>query len=187
MKKVVLGLGVILGISLLAACTGSNGNDMKDVKDSDSYQTKIQKIVGKNTEFKEDNNVLIITLDKEVATANTFINIGFPQDTAKTLQFLKDEDFNGYIIRSKGKFLDNKGNESEKVTESVYFESMNIKDINFDNWINQVTADSTIFYDLSSAYYVDNSLFNKYDKKILKIPNKTLPNPIWNKYGRELN
>lgn len=154
---------------------------------SDSYQDKIKDTIGKDTSFEEKNNILIVTTDTSVSSSNIFVDIGFPQDAANVLKFVKNEKFDGYIIRAKGNFLDNKGNKSLGVTESVYFEAMNIKDINFDNWVNQVTANSTVFYDLSSAYYISNSVFDSYDGTIVKIPNKTLVNTTWNTYGREIN
>ncbi|AUB53025.1 hypothetical protein GUI51_09320 [Enterococcus mundtii] len=142
--------------------------------------------VSKNTELKVDGKNAIITIKDEIITSgNTFINIAFPELAAKDLKVVQKEGYENIIVKVNTDFLDEKGNSSEGVLISAMFEDSTIKDINFDNWVDQVTADSEAFYDLSSAYYIQPRYYmdNKDDKTVPKMAAKTLTNAFWNENG----
>lgn len=140
--------------------------------------------VSKNTELNiEDKNALITIKNASgISSGNLFINVGFPEIVAKDLKILKNEGYENILIKVITDFVNDKGNEYEGVLMSALFENSTIQNINFENWITKITADSSSFYELSSAYYIQPKYYidNKNEQTIPKNNSKTSKIPFWN-------
>ncbi|EGQ7430678.1 hypothetical protein I6F25_001351 [Enterococcus faecalis] len=158
-------------------------NESEKEKQTDSFEEKVlQKNKNAKIDYIDDN--IVITLpDEELSDAKVFINIKYPQLAAELLQLSTTENYNLLIIKTTATFLDDKGNEHEEILESSMFEKKLISEINFDNWIKLVTADSKVFYDLSSAYYIRPSVFIKTKGLIPNVAMKPIANNFWNNHG----
>ncbi|MGX7173121.1 hypothetical protein [Enterococcus ratti] len=140
--------------------------------------------VSKNTELNiEDKNALITIKNASgISSGNLFINVGFPEIVAKDLKILKNEGYENILIKVITDFVNDKGNEYEGVLMSALFENSTIQNINFENWITKITADSSSFYELSSAYYIQPKYYidNKNEQTIPKYNSKTSKILFWN-------
>ncbi|GAB7308066.1 hypothetical protein EGLA_28380 [Enterococcus gallinarum] len=130
-----------------------------------------------------DNNLVVTLPDESISDKELFVNSKFPRLAAEVMQLSSKIDYDMILIKTTATLLDNKGNEHQGILESALFESKNMEDINYDNWINQVTANSDIFYDLASAFYILPSVYLEIESPTPNVAMKPLTNDFWNSNG----
>lgn len=172
--------GIIFAIFIFvyALTSGDSGGTSKT---NLTYTEQLTEKFGKETKVTKEGDSIVIDIPSS-SSGNLFVNIGFPQDVAEALKIVKKEKFEKVLVREISTLSDNKGNQSEGTLAAAMFDNDTIQSINFDNWVSQVTGDSTPFYELSTAYYILPSTFKDNDKKIINEYAKGSSDPLWTKY-----
>lgn len=160
--------------------TDSNNEEVNPMKD---FENSIRDKNKNSTIEFIDNNLVVTLPDESISDKELFVNSKFPRLAAEVMQLSSKIDYDMILIKTTATLLDNKGNEHQGILESALFESKNMKDINYDNWINQVTADSDIFYDLSSSFYILPSVYLEIESPTPNVAMKPLTNDFWNSNG----
>ncbi|MBV6373882.1 hypothetical protein HIU97_03880 [Enterococcus casseliflavus] len=173
-------LGIIFAIFIIAFALTS-GNSDENSKANQTYTEQLTEKFGKETTVVKEGESIVIDIPSS-SSGNIFVNVGFPQDVAEALKIVQKEKFEKVLVREISTLSDNKGNQKEGTLAAAMFDNETIQSINFDNWVSQVTGDSTAFYDLSNAYYILPSAFKDNDKKIINEYAKGSSDPLWTKY-----
>ena len=180
-KHFFISLLVGIGMFLFGAILDSKNSE---IKQSDNFETKIEQSFGKDSKIIRDDSNIIIDINnyEDSSSRNSFVNSDFPEDAATILSYLKDQDFEKIMIRSIGTLSDDKGNQDNGVYAAVMYSKDSLSEIDFNNWISQVSDDSTPFYTLSEAYYILPDIFKDSDKNIISDYAKGSSKEPWVKY-----
>lgn len=171
--------GIIIAIFIIVYALTS-GNSDKDSKANQTYTEQLTEKFGKETKVVKEGESVVIDIPSR-SSGNIFVNVGFPQDVAEVLKIVQKEKFDKVLVREITMLTDNKGNQTEGPLAAAMFDNDTIQSINFDNWVSQVTGDSTPFYELATAYYILPSTFENNDKKIISEYSKASSDTLWTK------
>lgn len=183
-KKIVISLILIIFVIIIVLIYNYYNNQ---IKKTDSIDIKIEKTINKKIKTIETDGFLVIEISETERATNNFLTKIFPSDSAKILNLLKDDVYHNIIIRSVGPFLDLKGNATNDIQAAVYYPKDTFSEINYENWLTQIKDEPTVFYELASAYNINEILFNKLPSETINRSNKNLSDAVWKKYSQGID
>lgn len=179
-KTGLIGCSLIIIALIVIFYSLTSGNSDKTSNENLTYEDEIINKFGKDSKIAKEDNSVVIDISS-TSSGNVFINIGFPRDVAEILKIVQDQKFDKVLVREITTLTDDKGNQTEGTLAAAMFDNDTIQSINFDNWVSQVTGDSTPFYELATAYYILPSAFKNSDKKIISEYSKASSDILWTK------
>jgi len=115
----------------------------------------------------EDDIAIVIYSDRTFWSETSAFK-DFSIDSTSIMRELKENNnINGIGFVQMMSMTDQKGNESMERTIITHFDKKNYDEINFNNFVNQVYADSSNFYKISNGYWMHPSIYQNIDEKTL--------------------
>lgn len=114
------------------------------------------------------DEIAVITYRETVSWSETSAFKDFAIDSTSIMRELEDNnEISGIGFAKRMTMIDKEGNESVDDAIIAYYDKENYDDINFENFVNQVYADSSNFYKVSNGYWFHPGVYQSIDSDAL--------------------
>lgn len=185
-KGCLIVIGVFFGLALLGSIFGGGNTNKNTSTKKNEEPKKVEEVINIDNEnptsdkfkkafndakieYNADKKELTIIHKPSSEWSDTSLAKSFARQGAYDLDKIhKNPYIDKVLIIRQVEMIDKKGNQSVENALAAEFSKNNYKDINFDNWIDQIIANAGVFYNVADGYVIAPGIYAKIDPELKK-------------------